>query len=102
MIFKYPNVSADDECDEIQEGVGQLVMDMLCSPCALKLTEKYLNMLICCKLSKMNDGFKSSMDQKKKTRRSDKAKKLNIARLSQLMEDGAIQLKPKKTTKRLR
>lgn len=90
-----------DECTTESIGIAsdqysRLILDTLCTPCAMKITEKFLNMLICGKLSQINDTFKSTSDQKKKDRRSDKAKKLNIARLSQLMTETSEQPKKKR------
>ena len=74
-----------------------LVEDVLCSTCVVKVTEKYLSMLICCQLSKVNNKFKSTNDNMKTSKRIYKAKKLNIERMSKLLaESYEMPMNPKK------
>lgn len=86
-LFDFPSVVAyemiDENCD-IEEH-QKLIMDVLCESCALIITNKYINMLIACRLGAMNNSFKSESKLKRKTKKSEKAKKLNIAKLSTLM-----------------
>ncbi|XP_058811172.1 uncharacterized protein LOC131676062 [Topomyia yanbarensis] len=71
-----------DEDDFILDESEKRVMEVMCVSCALKIINKYLNMLIGCRLANMNCSFKIKNDNKKT---KNKAKKLNIARTSQLM-----------------
>lgn len=87
--FAYPTSCSNQPPELSAEVTTRLIVDTLCTPCALMITEKFFNMLICGKLRTMNDEFKANMEQKKKNRRDEKAKKLNISRLSQLYEDSS-------------
>lgn len=87
-LFEFPSVVAyemlDEDCEELFiEEQHKLIMDVLCEPCALKITNKYINMLTACRLGIMNNSFRSESTIKKKTKK--KAKKLNIVKLSKLM-----------------
>lgn len=90
--FRFPNIQVSCESsdciseNEVPEDEC-LIMDVICIPCAFKIMDKYLNMLIFCKLPQMNSQFHHVSDEKKKCRRNDKARKLNISRLSSLMLD---------------
>lgn len=63
----------------------KLIMDVLCETCALRITNKYLNMLIACKLGEMNSSFKDKDQSKRKSKKNDKAKKLNIVAFSTML-----------------
>lgn len=90
VLFEFPSVVAyemlEEGCDDLMlEEQQKLIMDVLCEACALKITNKYINMLIACKLGVMNNSFKSESTMKRKTKKDRKAKKLNIVKLSALM-----------------
>lgn len=92
VTFKFPNIQASDcesDCPDIcnhEEAFAEkLIMGVLCLSCAELITDKYLNMLISCKLSQMNSSFKLASDMKRRNTRTEKAKKLNISNTSHLM-----------------
>lgn len=84
--FNFPFVEISDDFEEecVIEEIEKQLLEVLCPSCCLKITEKYLNMLIGSKLSQMNNTFKINSDNKKKSKKNEKSKKLNINKLSSL------------------
>ena len=76
--YGFRNDTFSENADQDHQ-TESLIMDVLCEPCALRVTDKYINMLISCKLGEINETFKKESDQKKKTRKTEKAKKMNIS-----------------------
>ena len=80
--FDYP--SFRDSSSDMELENESLVVGLMCLRCAFKVTQKYLNMLIGCKLSSLNVAFKAENDQRKKSKRFQKSKRLNIPRYAAL------------------
>lgn len=76
--------SIEEEENDI-ELYDKCIMEVLCETCALRITNKYLNMLIACKLGEMNSAFKDITRCKRKSKKSEKSKKLNIVTFSKLV-----------------
>lgn len=87
LEFNFPDTehnNAIDTGDNIHNEEA-LIMDVLCRKCVMNDTNKYLNMLIACKLGEINKSFKIACTLAKKSKKSEKAKKLNIATFSKLL-----------------
>lgn len=84
LIEEKFHISKDaDNADSAEaENDDSLLFSALCPKCAAKITDRYLNMLMGCRLTEMNSTFKSMNDQKKASKKTAKAKKLNINRPS--------------------
>lgn len=69
--FKFPSVEMSDDFEEecVVEEIEKQLLEVLCQSCCLKITEKYLNMMIGCKLSEMNNTFKIESDNKEKSKK---------------------------------
>lgn len=62
--FNFSNDSSDGN------KLPKLVIGLLCEKCALKIINKYLNMLISCKLAGLNSSFKAARTAKKKKQKN--------------------------------
>lgn len=88
VTFKYPNIQESDcaeTCAQEEALEDKLILGILCLSCAELITDKYINMLISCKLSQMNSRFKTASDMKRRNTKTEKAKKLNISNTSHLI-----------------
>lgn len=96
LQFNFPGIDEDNAINMDGNVEDRLILDVLCRNCALIITNKYLNMLIACKLGEINSLFKAASTSKKKSKKADKSKKLNIANFSKLLTPKAAETESQK------
>lgn len=96
--FNFPGIEVNDSVgtEDDMEDQDEYIMDVLCRKYALIITNKYLNMLIACKLGEINSSFKSASASKKRSKKIEKSKKLNIASFSKMLTTKTTETETKK------
>lgn len=90
FAMNHENAGTDQNITDGESGSDlgteeKLLLDVLCTSCAVRITNKYVNMLIACKIGQLNNTFNEKAQSKRKLKKHEKAKKLNIVTFSKLL-----------------